>query len=251
MFEERAGAFGGVVGVQTRSRNASASSSASYSGSPRPLRIASRVPRTASGALRLTVSASSRARSASRSCSTTSVTSPRSKARSALIRSCLPSSAMRMATLTGTARATRTISRPDTSPMLTCGSKNSARSEAITRSPVVTRSMPAPQHRPLTATTIGLAIARNGGVASCGASHSRMCDRYRPSWGTRPSSGTPSTSAPEQNARPAAVTTIVHTSSSPSAAAYASRSSAPIFRLIALRRSGRLNVIVAIRSVTS
>ena len=35
-------------------------------------------------------------------------------------------------------------------------------------SPVVTRSIPAPQQMPLTATTIGFAIVRNGGVASCG-----------------------------------------------------------------------------------
>ena len=67
------------------------------------------------------------------------------------MRSCLPISASRMATLNGSARASRTISRPDTSPMLTCGSKNSARSDAIAMSEVVTRSSPAPQQRPLTA----------------------------------------------------------------------------------------------------
>ena len=71
----------------------------------------------------------------------------------------------------GSARASRTISRPETSPILTCGSKNSARSDAITMSPVVTQSRPAPQHRPFTATTIGFVIVRNGGVPSCGASH--------------------------------------------------------------------------------
>jgi hypothetical protein len=60
-----------------------------------------------------------------------------------------------------------------------------------------------------------------------------------------------STSAPEQNARPFAVTTIVQTSSSPSARAYTSCSSCSIVRLIALSRSGRLNVMVATRSSTS
>ncbi len=82
-----------------------------------------------------------------------------------------------MATLSGSTRARRTISRPDTSPMLTCGSKNVACSDAITMSPVVTRSRPAPQHRPLTPTITGLAISRYGGVASCGASHSENRDR--------------------------------------------------------------------------
>ena len=54
--------------------------SASCSGRSSPLRIASRVPRTASGALRLTIDAISRARSSNRSCSTTSETSPSSYA---------------------------------------------------------------------------------------------------------------------------------------------------------------------------
>ena len=76
-----------------------------------------------------------------------------------------------MAMLVGSTRASRTISRPDTSPMLTWGSKNSARSDAIAMSPVVTQSRPAPQHSPLTAVMIGLVIVRNGGVPSCGASH--------------------------------------------------------------------------------
>ena len=84
---------------------------------------------------------------------------------------------MRMATFTGMARATRTISRPEASPMLTCGSKNSARSDAMAMSPVVTRSKPAPQQIPLTPTMIGFAIERNGGVASWGASHSLKCER--------------------------------------------------------------------------
>ena len=78
---------------------------------------------------------------------------------------------MRIATLSGSTRARRTISRPDTRPMLTCGSKNSARSDAIAMSPVVTRSSPAPQQSPFTAVRMGLVIDRNGGVASCGASH--------------------------------------------------------------------------------
>ena len=38
-------------------------------------------------------------------------------------------------------------------------------------SPVVTQSSPAPQQMPLTAASTGLAIRRNGGVPSCGASH--------------------------------------------------------------------------------
>ena len=76
-----------------------------------------------------------------------------------------------MAMPVGSTRARRTISRPETSPMLTCGSKNSARSEAMAMSPVVTRSSPAPQHNPLTAARIGLVMLRNGGVASWGASH--------------------------------------------------------------------------------
>ena len=76
-----------------------------------------------------------------------------------------------MAMFKGRTRARRTISRPETSPMLTCGSKNSARSEARVMSPVVTRSSPAPQHSPLTAVMMGLVMVRNGGVASCGASH--------------------------------------------------------------------------------
>ncbi len=127
--------------------------------------------------------------------------------------------AMRIATLSGSARATRTISRPDTRPMLTCGSKNSACSDAMAMSPVVTRSMPAPQQMPFTPTMIGLAICRNGGVASWGASHSWKRERYLPSKGILPSSRTVSTSAPVQNARPVAVITIVHTSSSVSARA--------------------------------
>ncbi len=82
-----------------------------------------------------------------------------------------------MAALIGMVRATRTISRPETRPMLTCGSKNCAWSDAIEMSPVVTRSRPAPQQMPLTATMTGLAIDRYGGVASWGASHSRKCER--------------------------------------------------------------------------
>ena len=85
---------------------------------------------------------------------------------------------MRMAMLVGRARARRTTSRPDTRPMLTWGSKNVAWSEQITMSPVVTQSRPAPQQMPLTATTIGLVIVRNGGVPSCGASHCGKVDRY-------------------------------------------------------------------------
>ncbi len=38
-------------------------------------------------------------------------------------------------------------------------------------SPVVTQSRPAPQQMPLMAASTGLAIRRNGGVPSCGASH--------------------------------------------------------------------------------
>ncbi len=71
-----------------------------------------------------------------------------------------------MAMLVGRTRARRTISRPDTRPMLTWGSKNSAWSEAIAMSPVVTQSSPAPQHRPFTAVMIGLVIVRKGGVPS-------------------------------------------------------------------------------------
>ena len=90
--------------------------------------------------------------------------------------------------------------------MLTCGSKNCTSSDAMAMSPQVTRSMPAPQQMPFTATIIGLAIVRNGWVASWGASHSLYCERYLPSCGALPSSGTFSTSAPEQNARPLAAT---------------------------------------------
>ena len=78
---------------------------------------------------------------------------------------------MRIATPIGSTRASRTDSRPETSPMLTCGSKNSAWSDAIAMSPVVSRSRPAPQQMPFTAAMTGLVIERNGGVASCGASH--------------------------------------------------------------------------------
>ena len=63
--------------------------------------MARRVPRTASGALRLTMSVISWARVRSWSCSTTSVMSPSSRARCAESRSCLPSRAMRMAALIG------------------------------------------------------------------------------------------------------------------------------------------------------
>jgi hypothetical protein len=84
---------------------------------------------------------------------------------------------MRIAMPVGSTRASRTISRPETSPMLTCGSKNSARSEAMVMSPVVTQSSPAPQHRPLTAVMTGLAMVRNGGVPSWGASHCSWVDR--------------------------------------------------------------------------
>ena len=83
-----------------------------------------------------------------------------------------------MAMLVGSARARRTASRPATSPMLTWGSKNVACSEAMTMSPVVTQSIPAPQQVPLTATTIGLVVERNGGVPSWGASHCGKVDRY-------------------------------------------------------------------------
>ena len=44
-------------------------------------------------------------------------------------------------------------------------------SDAMTMSDVVTQSRPAPQHKPLMAASTGLAIVRNGGVPSCGASH--------------------------------------------------------------------------------
>ena len=78
---------------------------------------------------------------------------------------------MRSATLRGSTRARRTISRPATRPMLTCGSKKVALSDAMTMSPVVTQSRPAPQQMPLIAASTGLAIRRNGGVPSWGASH--------------------------------------------------------------------------------
>ena len=87
------------------------------------------------------------------------------------MRSWRPVIAMRIAMLVGSTRASRTASRPETIPMLTWGSKNSARADAITTSPVVTQSSPAPQHSPFTATMIGLVMVRNGGVPSCGASH--------------------------------------------------------------------------------
>ena len=119
----------------TRSRYASARISASCSGRSMPLRIARRVPRTASGALRLTM----------RGDLVGPVEQPvvldhlgdRGRARRpacALSRSCLPISARRMATLIGSTRARRTISRPETRPMLTWGSKNSARSDAMAMS---------------------------------------------------------------------------------------------------------------------
>ncbi|EPQ77710.1 Enoyl-CoA hydratase [Mycobacterium marinum MB2] len=133
--------------------------------------MARRVPRTASGALRLTMSAISCARSSSRSCSTTSLIKPRSKARLASIRSCLPTSAILSATDRGSTRASLTSSRPATRPMLTCGSKNVAVSDAMTMSDVVTQSSPAPQQMPFTAVSTGLAMLRNGGVPSWGASH--------------------------------------------------------------------------------
>ena len=93
------------------------------------------------------------------------------------MRSWRPVSAIRMAMPVGSTRARRTISRPDTSPMLTCGSKNSAWSEAMAMSPVVTQSSPAPQQSPLTAVMTGLVIVRNGGVPSCGASHWASVER--------------------------------------------------------------------------
>ena len=94
------------------------------------------------------------------------------------MRSCRPVSAMRMAMFVGSTRASRTISRPETRPMLTWGSKNSAWSEAMTMSPVVTQSSPAPQHNPLIAARTGFVIVRKGGVPSCGASHCGYVDRY-------------------------------------------------------------------------
>jgi hypothetical protein len=68
---------------------------------------------------------------------------------------------------------------------------------------------------------------------------------------TRPSAGISTTSAPAQNARPAPVTIAIQTDSSDSTAAYAAFSSRTISGLTALSLSGRLNVIVAIRSSTS
>ncbi len=88
--------------------------------------------------------------------------------------------------LSGRTRARRNASRPDTTPMLTCGSKKEASVDAITMSDVVTRSSPAPAQRPFTAQITGFAISRYGSVASCGASHCRI----------EASSGSPCTSRP-------------------------------------------------------
>jgi hypothetical protein len=54
-----------------------------------------------------------------------------------------------------------------------------------------------------------------------------------------------------QKARPVPVTRIVHTCSSPSAAAYAARSSRTVRGLRALSFSGRFSVMIAVRSSTS
>jgi hypothetical protein len=60
----------------------------------------------------------------------------------------------------------------------------------------------------------------------------------------------PLKSAPAQKARPAPVTTTARTSSSSSARSKAFTNSPRIVKVNALSRSGRFNVIVAIRSVT-
>ena len=166
------------------------------------------------------------------------------------MRSCLPISAIRMAMPTGSTLAMRTISRPDTSPMLTCGSKNEAASDAITMSAVVTRSSPAPAAIPLTAQITGLVIWRYGGVASCGGSHCRKeLSRGSPCVsmpGAQASSSSVEalfTSAPTQSARPLPVMMSVHTLSVVSTQAYASRSSRTISSLMALRDSGRSSVM--------
>ena len=83
-------------------------------GSPSPWTIAIFVPQTASGAFFRSSAPSSRARSIRLSCGTTSVTSPTSYARRALIRSCRPRSAIRRHTATGTRRAMFTISCDET-----------------------------------------------------------------------------------------------------------------------------------------
>ena len=48
--------------------------------------------------------------------------------------------------------------------MLTCRSKNVARSEAMTMSPVVTQSRPAPQQIPLMAASTNRPFGGNGGA---------------------------------------------------------------------------------------
>ena len=169
------------------------------------------------------------------------------------IRSWRPVSATRIATLSGSTRARRTISRPDTRPMLTCGSKNSARSDAITMSPVVTRSRPAPQQRPLTADEhrLGHRPERRRGLlrrlplrrASRGRARRRSRGRRR---------GSRSTSAPAQNARPLPVTIDrPHRVVGLGRGVGLRAARGPSCGLTALSWSGRLNVIVAMRSSTS
>ena len=86
----------------------------------------------------------------------------------------------------GSTRASRSASRPDTTPMLTCGSKNVESSDAITMSDVVTRSRPAPAQMPFTAQISGFVISRYGSVASCGAFHCRADARSSSPCGSRP-----------------------------------------------------------------
>ncbi len=110
--------------------------------------------------------------------------------------------------------------------------------------------MPTPTAGPLIAAITGLVHAKIRSATCPPPSRGISCSSVTRS---RQSNVLPSAarSAPAQNPRPAPVTTIARTSSSPSARSNASISSRPIVGVNAFRRSGRLSVIVSTPSATS
>jgi hypothetical protein len=186
------------------------------------------VPQTASGAFSQIMPASSRARSMSFSCGTTSVTSPTSYARCALMRSLEPKSAMRRQTASGTRRDMFTISCEDTSPIDTCGSTKNALSDAIGMSDSVTKSSENPAHAPFTAAITGLKTRWRRGVGRSTMFSMSASSRHRSGFG-KPPVASPSTSAPVEKPFPAPVRIAHHTSGSFLTSRHASRSSSLSF----------------------
>src|SRR5690606_14752080 len=109
----------------------------------------------AAGELRATFSASSRAASRSRSGSTTSLRMPSWRARSAVMRSWRPVSAMRTIGSIGDMRTRAMVSKALTWPTDTWGSRNVASVEAMTMSASATKWSPPPAQAPLTAAITG------------------------------------------------------------------------------------------------